>query len=228
MFTQRIFRRHLLLAMTVTLALTGCASKLTSQEQFSGFLKDYSGLHEASTASGKPVLKWVDPAFKFSDYSYMIYKPVVYYPEPKPNTQLGQQALDEILTYTNTRVENAVRQATARQHIALTTQPGPRTLLMRSAITAVNTSNEGMQFYEVLPIAMVLAAGEVATGHRTQDSNIYFEGELIDTQTGKVVLKVVRKGQGKQLSNANKPVTADMLKGVVDNLASDVAAFQLN
>jgi hypothetical protein len=42
---------------------------------------------------------------------------------------------------------------------------------------------------------MVVAG--TATGHRTMDTNLYFEGELIDAATNKPVLKVVRKGEVK-------------------------------
>ncbi|VFS86880.1 Protein of uncharacterised function (DUF3313) [Kluyvera cryocrescens] len=50
MRTQAFFKVAALVGM---LALAGCASKTTAPEQYSGFLKDYSGLKEATTASGK-------------------------------------------------------------------------------------------------------------------------------------------------------------------------------
>ena len=54
-------------------------------------------------------------------------------------------------------------------------------------------------------------------------SNI--EGELIDAKTNKPVIKVVRKGEGKTLSNESTPLTADTLKQVIDDMAIDAVKF---
>ncbi len=204
------------------LLLSGCASKLASPEQYSGFLKDYSGLKEAQTASGKPVMRWVAKDFHPEDYHSVIYQPVVYYPEPKPTTRIGKETLDKILSYTDIQMKDAVS-----QRYPLVDKPGKGTLVFRSAITAVDTSNQGLQFYEVLPITLALAGTEYVTGYRTQDTHLYFEGELMDSQTHKVVAKFVRKGQGKQISNANKLLTLNDMKGVVDNMAKDARNFEV-
>jgi hypothetical protein len=89
----------------------------------------------------------------------------------------------------------------------------------------VNTAAEGLQFYEVIPVALVIAGTETATGHRTRDTEVYFEGELIDASTGKPVIKVVRKGFGKQVSNDSQKVTANDLRVVVDSMANDTKLF---
>ncbi|EMJ8527146.1 DUF3313 domain-containing protein, partial [Klebsiella aerogenes] len=100
-----------------------------------------------------------------------------------------------------------------------------RSLIFRGAITGVDTSKEGLQFYEVIPVAMIVAGTQAATGHRTMDTNLYFEGELIDAKTNKPVIKVVRKGEGKTLSNESTPLTADTLKQVIDDMAIDAVKF---
>jgi len=71
-------RTHSLIQVAVLsglLALTGCASKVTQPEKYSGFLKDYSNLQQATSASGKPVLRWVDPSFDDSKYDSIVYNP---------------------------------------------------------------------------------------------------------------------------------------------------------
>ena len=77
----------------------------------------------------------------------------------------------------------------------------------------------------MIPIAMVVAGTEAATGHRTMNTNLYFEGELIDAATNKPVIKVVRKGEGKDLSNSNAQLTLDTLKQVIDDMAIDAVKF---
>ncbi|QKN81994.1 DUF3313 domain-containing protein [Scandinavium goeteborgense] len=208
-------------ALAGTLALTGCASKLASPDKYSGFLKNYSDLQETTSASGKPELRWIDPNYNPADYDNVVYHPIVYYPVPKPTTQFGEQAMSEILNYTNQEMKKAIS-----ERKPLVTTAGPRSLIFRGAITGVDSSKEGLQFYEVIPVALVVAGTQMATGHRTMDTNLYFEGELIDPKTNKPVIKVVRKGEGQDLANENTPVTAETLKAVIDEMAIDAIKFR--
>ncbi|NDO82203.1 hypothetical protein CJP72_15935 [Citrobacter sp. NCU1] len=209
--------------LTGLLALSGCASKITQPEKYSGFLKDYSGLKETKSATGHPVLRWVDPGFKQSNYDNIVYNPITYYPVPKPSTQIGQQVLDKLLSYTNTKMKTALEQ---RKPLVATA--GPRTLIFRGAITGVDTSKEGLQFYEVVPVALVVAGTQMATGHRDMDTHLYFEGELVDAATNKPVIKVVRQGEGKDLNNEKTQMTFEALKQVVDDMATDATMFDVN
>lgn len=207
-------------ALAATLALSGCASKLAQPEQYSGFLKNYSDLKETTSASGKPELRWIDPNYNPANYDNVVFNPIVYYPVPKPTTQVGQNALEQIRNYTNVQLKKAISEKKP-----LATTAGPRSLIFRGAITGVDSSKEGLQFYEVVPVAMIVAGTQMATGHRTMDTSLYFEGELIDAKTNKPVIKVVRKGEGKSLSNENTPLTADTLKAVIDEMAIDAVKF---
>lgn len=207
-------------ALAATLALSGCASKLAQPEQYSGFLKNYSDLKETTSASGKPELRWIDPNYNPANYDNVVFNPIVYYPVPKPTTQIGQNALEQIRNYTNAQLKKAISEKKP-----LATTAGPRSLIFRGAITGVDSSKEGLQFYEVVPVAMIVAGTQMATGHRTMDTSLYFEGELIDAKTNKPVIKVVRKGEGKSLSNENTPLTADTLKAVIDEMAADAVKF---
>lgn len=207
-------------AVAGVLFLAGCTNHVTQTDKFSGFLGDYSGLKEVKTASGNPVLRWIDPSYKRANYSYIKYEPIKFYPEPQPTQQISKDTLQGVLDYANSIMKPALA-----NRMQLTDHAGPRTLIFRGAITGVNTSAEGLQFYEVIPVALVIAGTETATGHRTRDTEVYFEGELIDASTGKPVIKVVRKGFGKQVSNDNQKVTANDLKVVVDSMANDTRLF---
>ena len=217
MRTQTLFK---VAVLTGLLALSGCASKVTAPDKYSGFLKNYSDLKETQSASGQTVLRWVDPSYNESKYDNIVYNPVTYYPVPKSTTQVGQQVLDQLLTYTNTQLKSAIS-----KRKPLVTTPGPRSLIFRGAITGVATSKEGLQFYEVIPVAMIVAGTQAATGHRTMDTDLYFEAEVIDASTNKPVIKVVRKGEGKTLANENTPLTVDTLKQVIDDMAVDAVKF---
>jgi len=206
--------------LAAALVLAGCSSNVTQSDKYSGFLKDYSDLQQTTSASGKPVLRWIAPGFNEANYDSIVYNPIVFYPPPQPTAQVSQAMLDGVLNYTNTRMKEA-----AAKRKPLVTTPGPRSLIFRGAITGVDSSKKGFQVYEVLPIALVVAGTQVATGHRTMNTDLYFEGELIDAATQQPVMKVVRKGAGKTLRNENTPMTVDTLKSVIDDLAVDAEMF---
>ncbi|UHM93626.1 DUF3313 domain-containing protein [Rahnella victoriana] len=203
-----------------TILLASCTSHITKKENFSGFLGNYSELKEVKTASGNPVLRWIDPTFNKANYYHLKYEPIKFYPEPQPTKQISKETLQGVLDYANNRMKPALT-----ERLPLTERTGSRTLIFKGAITGVNTSPEGLQFYEVIPVALVIAGTETASGHRTRDTEVYFEGELIDADTGKPVIKVVRKGFGKQVSNDAQVVTTDDLKSVVDSLTNDTKLF---
>lgn len=219
MRTQAFFKVAVLSGL---LALAGCASKVAQPDQYSGFLKDYSGLKETTSATGKPTLRWVDPSYNPSKYDSIVYNPITYYPVPKPTTQIGQKLLDDLLAYINNKMKTALG-----QHKPIVATPGPRSLIFRGAVTGVSSKKEGLQFYEVVPVALVIAGTQMASGHRTMDTHLYFEGELIDAATGKPVIKVVRKGEGSELNNENSPMTLATLKKVVDDMATDATMFDV-
>ena len=208
--------------VAAAILLNGCTSKTVSQEQYSGFLPSYEGLKPVETASGQKALRWVDPAFDVANYDKLIFQPVRFYPAPQPTDRIGQQTYDELLKYANGRLSEAL--SSRFQLVGFSHEP--RTLEFRGAITGVSADNKGLKPYEVIPIALVVAGAMAATGERDQDTELYLEGELIDTSTGKPVLRVVRKGFGKTLSNDRQAIGFSDLKPVIDELTADVVNFR--
>ncbi|WBV20448.1 DUF3313 domain-containing protein [Pantoea piersonii] len=210
----------LLTLLASAMLLAGCTSHVADKQQYSGFINDYSQLKPASSASDRPTLRWVSPDYRDSDYTSVVYTPVVYYPAAKPTARVSQQTLDQIRRYADTRLKTAI--AERKQ---LVTQPGPRTLIVRSAITGVTAENEGVQFYEVVPVAAVIASTMAATGHRTQNSALFLEIEARNAQTGKPLIKVVRKAFGNPLNNSSAPITYGDVKSAIDDTVSDAVHF---
>lgn len=210
------------IAVMGALALSGCASKVPETHQYSGFLGSYDDMQQTTSASGAPILRWVDPTFDGKRYSGLIYKSIVYYPEARPSSQIGRQVLDGLLSYTDAQLK-----ASAQKRLPLVDKPGPGVLVFRGAITAVDTSNSDLKPRELIPVALVIAGARTATGQRPKDTNLYFEAELIDSVTNKPVVRVVRKGQGKVVTNAQQQVTVNDLKTVIDNFAADGVMLDL-
>lgn len=208
-------------AVAAALLLTGCTSKTVNQAQYSGFLPSYEGLTDVETASGQKALRWVAPGFNVANYDKLVYQPVRFHPTPQTTDRISQQTYDELLKYANTRLS----QAFSNRFQLVGFSSGPRTLEFRGAITGVSASTEGVKPYEIIPVALVVAGAMTAAGERDQNSELYLEGELIDTGTGKPVMRVVRKGFGKTLSNDKQAVTFADLKSVIDELTTDIANF---
>ncbi|MNJ69965.1 hypothetical protein D3C77_663750 [compost metagenome] len=96
---------------------------------------------------------------------------------------------------------------------------------MRAAITGVNAENEGMKWYEVVPIAAVVGATQAATGHRDQETTLFIEAEFVDAKSNQTVAKVVRKVFGTELKNESQKITAKDFKAAIDKLGTDFQAF---
>lgn len=208
-------------AIAACLALTGCASKVAETTQYSGFLQDYSQLKVSKSASGHKVLRWTAPGFTETDYRGVYFSPLTYYPAASPNTRVSQETLEKIKQYASEQLKAALVERTT----VLPSPSGSRVLIARGAITAVTAENEDLQFYEVVPVAAVIASTMAASGHRTQNTTLFLEFQLVDQDTGQTVLAVVRKGYGKSVSNSNTPITADEVKKAIDDMIEDIVNF---
>lgn len=208
-----------LLAVSALL-LSGCTSHVADKQHYSGFLSDYSQLKPSESASGEPTLRWISPDYKSSQYQDVLYTPVVFYPAARPTARVSQQTLDQIRSYTDIQLKGTIA-----TRLPLVNQASPHTLKVRAAITAVSAENEGVQFYEVVPIAAVVASTMAASGHRTQNSELFLEIEASDAVTGKPLIRVVRKAFGKTVGNSTTPITFDDLKPGIDTLVRDTVSF---
>jgi len=208
-----------LLAVSALL-LSGCTSHVADKQHYSGFLADYSQLKPSESASGETTLRWISPDYKSSQYQDVLYTPVVFYPAARPTARVSQQTLDQIRSYTDIQLKGAIA-----TRLPLVNQASPHTLKVRAAITAVSAENEGVQFYEVVPIAAVVASTMAASNHRTQNSELFLEIEASDAVTGKPLIRVVRKAFGKTVGNSTTPITFDDLKPGIDTLVRDTVSF---
>lgn len=207
------------------LALGGCTSKTVSQAQYSGFLSSYEGLQSVTSPSGAKVLRWVAPGFDVANYDSVVFQPISYYPQPKPDARIDQATLDALLAQANQQIGGAIGQ---RLPLVSAAAAGPRSLLFRGAITGVAAETQGLRPYEVLPIALVLAGAVTAAGERDQNTELYLEGELIDFRSGQPVMRLVRKGFGKTLSDNQQKITSADMRPVIDQLTRDAISFNSN
>ena len=207
------------------LMLGGCVSKVTEEGQHSGFLRSYDGLQQTTSASGKPVMRWVADGFNPEAYDTVVFNQLELYPAPQPNERVNLQTLRELQSLTSSSVRSALQQKYRVVSSAAAAPAGSRTLVMRAAITGVSASNQGMRWYEVLPVTAAAGAVSFAAGYRDQNTELYVEAYLVDATTGQPVVKVVRKVFGATLANNTQVVTANDFKLAIKDLAADVNAF---
>lgn len=208
-----------------SLLLTGCVSKVTEQAQYSGFLPSYDGLQETTSSTGQKTLRWVAPGFNPSGYSTVVFDGLALYPAPKPGERVNLQTLQELQTFTSDSAKRVLSQKYQVVSSQQAVPSGAQVLIMRAAITGVTASNEGMRWYEIVPIAAVIGTAEAVTGHRTQDTELYVEAELVDAASGLATVRVVRKVFGKDVRNASQQITADDFKTAIDGMARDLQAM---
>ena len=200
-----------------SIAMAGCASKVTQPDEYSGFLSDYSQLKEAKSPSGVEVMRWVDPQLDLSRYTAVYIEPTQFYPKPQATTKIPESTLNGINTYFNQALKRELGKS-----LPLANGPGPGVMVVRAAITAVSSKTEGLKPYEFVPVALVAAAVSTGTGIRDQETTLGTEAQFLDGASGKVLAQVVRKGTGKPLSNDSQVMKADDVKGVIDGWASDL------
>jgi hypothetical protein len=206
-----------------SLLLAGCVSKVTEQSQYSGFLPSYDGLQEVTTPSGAKAMRWMAPGFTPGAYNTVVFSQLQLYPAPKPTERVNLQTLQDLQSYASLSAKNVLSQKFLVVPTLKAAPAGSRTLIMNVAITGVSASNEGMKWYEVVPVAAVVGSVSAATGHRDQNTELYLEADIIDAASGLPVVKVVRKVFGKVLENDSQAITADDFKAAIKGVTDDMS-----
>ncbi len=201
----------------VAVTVAGCASSVTQPDEYSGFLKDYSQLKQEKSPSGADVMRWIDPQLNLAKYTNVYVEPSQFYPKPQATDKIPQATLQGITRY----YDQALKRELGKS-LPIATSPGPGTIIIRPAITAVTSKTEGLKPYEVIPIALVAAAVSTASGIRDQETTIATEAAFLDADTNKVIAQVVRKGAGSPLESSAQVMKPDDVKAVLDGWASDL------
>lgn len=222
---MNLSRKLFIGAALASLLLGGCTSKVTEKDQYSGFLSDYNNLQQVTTSSGGTAMRWVSPSWNPNAYDTVVFNKLELYPAPEPNERVNRQTLDELQNYMTSKAKGVLGQRYRVVSSDKSAPAGSKKLIMRAAITGVNAENEGMRWYEVVPIAAVVGGVSAASGHRDQDTTLFIEAEFIDANTQQPVARVVRKVFGSTLENASQKITAKDFQLAIDKLTSDLQAF---
>lgn len=202
-------------------ALVWFATGTAVAQERSGYLGDiYSRLEETRSPSGQQIKRWVSPEMSAGKYTRIVLEKTVLHPEPKPSKQVSANTLKEITAY----LDQALRRELSGV-AQIVDKPEPGALRVKPAITAAAAKDQGLQVYEVLPVAFVLGQAKKAAGVRAKEATLAMEWEARDAQTNVLVGAGMREGIGQKLKETNDPVTLAHYKPVLDGWAKDARAF---
>jgi hypothetical protein len=105
--------------------------------------------------------------------------------------------------------------------VKLASEPGPKTLRFRPAITAAAVKGEALKPYQYIPMAFVVAK---ASGKDTKEAKLAVEFDAQDVETSQVVAAGAREGTGVELKSANEKLTVAHFKPLIDTWAKDLRA----
>jgi (2Fe-2S) ferredoxin len=163
----------------LVLVLSGCATAPPG----SGFLGDYSKLHE--DRYGDRSLRWYEKEnFNWNQYRKIMLDPVVvyYHPEAKYR-QIDPEAVRKLTEYFRKVVEEELA-----EEYPIVTAPGPDVLRIRAAITEIVPANPGINVVTTAAVFVPLDMGGAA-----------IEEEFLDSQTNEVMAAMVDKKMGNPL-----------------------------
>jgi hypothetical protein len=201
--------------------LGGCAANKPPKE--SGFLGDYSKLHEEKTPGGGSRLVYVNPAFVPAKYKAVWLDTIMFYPEPQATDQVSSETLAQIRSYFDT----SLRQKLGRS-VKLVDRPGPGVAHVKVAITAVGTETQALRAYQYIPVALVITGAKaLAEGGSPQDASIAIETSVTDSETQALLYAAVRGGTGERVRAASQGqggVQPEALRPLIDTWTSGAAA----
>jgi hypothetical protein len=214
-----------LLCAAALMLAAGCAGGgkevkrdvLTDTPRYSGFLSDYSKLQKATDARGNEILRWIDETVNIKHYQKFIVSDPTYFPPVKATPQVSSQVLDEIRVYGHGILQDRLAAADL-----LADRPGPGVVRVKVALTGVASAAQGLKAWEVVPVALVRAGVQGATGRRERDVRIFVEAEMVDSVTDRVLGLSVREGSGVPLKGEQDKLTLEHVKPKIDQWADAV------
>lgn len=210
-----------LAAVAAAVVLGACATKTTKEEQYSGYLKNYSQLKEEKDAAGAPVMRHISPKISSGAYRQIMIDRVEFYPPPQPNANVDAATLEQIRAYLDQQLRKKIG-----ERVPVVNQPGPGVVRMRAAITGAGGEKAALAPYEYIPIGFVVSTAREAAGRRAKDAAVYVEAELLDGVSGERLGAVVKKGTGEAVKGGESgKLTLEHVKPVLDHWAQLAADF---
>lgn len=175
----RIISGCIALVMGVVL-LSACTSTSRMRStKATGFLGDYSQLHEGQ--DGEAQLVYIRPGVRWVSYNKIIIDPITAYAIPgNPLAELPKDQLNALVGY----LYSALREQLGKD-LQIVTTPGPGVLRLRVALTEAGAGKPVLGVLSSLtPPSIAISALKTAiTGSGTGTGSARVEMEMLDSQT---------------------------------------------
>ncbi|GAA5216329.1 DUF3313 domain-containing protein [Corallincola platygyrae] len=179
------------LALTLSIALLGaCASAPETQETFSGYLEDYSKLKPVPDDDTR--LAWYADDYDVANYASVEIQDAKIWLSPKLSDEEGIAA-DKQAAFAEYLVKALDKDLPGAIE---TGAEGTNTLIVKPAITGFSSGSADLEFYQYLPITLLVAGAMEASGNRDEVPVLFLEAEAVDKESGKVVAQTVRRLAG--------------------------------
>lgn len=165
---------------------TGC---VTSEQKYSGFLKDYSQL-QPDPMDKKGAMYWQASGVSFRSYGKFMVDPVSLHFAPElsgETTKVDPYVANALTAHLH---KSIVAELSKRYEIV--EKGGPGVARIRPAITSIDVQRKGMKVYNFVPVGLVITGVGEATGARDSVAVLGMEGEITDSLTGKSIASVVQ------------------------------------
>ncbi|RCU51532.1 DUF3313 domain-containing protein [Corallincola holothuriorum] len=191
---------HLVIIVLVSV-LSGCIAKPDVAATYSGFLgggSDYALLKPVTDKDGHvTAMRYRHPSFTLDAYDHIMIEPVKFYlrTDLAKMTSLTDEQKQEIGRLFSKKLIAAVD-----GRFTLVDKPGPKTLVIKPAISGVALARPDMAGTDYLPIGFVVRSLDEMGQTADQVTVVFFEGEFIDGATGMRVGALVEGHQGRTVA----------------------------
>lgn len=203
----------------VVLSLPGCALFAPKapgvDHHYTGFLQEYRSFNtsEVEEADFVSMKFWATQGVSLNQYSAVHVEPVEIVWGVQRDKQVTRQALHSLQDYLQNRLTASFNQPLKQ----LPSVGFERKLVVKAAITGLETKDERYQIYEMLPAGIALTTLSKLIGIRDEEVNLHLEVAFVDELSGQVVAKsLVGIVGSERLENRWEEITLDKLRHSID------------
>ena len=200
----------LLISCLLTIISCTTNEKIT-EDKYSGFLNDYSNLRP--DPKDVDTLAYVTPGVNWQKYSNaMVDKVKIITPE-------GQEKKDGALLLAVTDKYRALISEQVAKKFNVVDKAALDTIRIQPAITGISVSFDDREFYQYLPIGVVVTGAARTSGLSKENVRVITEIKVIDSVSGQVLAKAIDLKAGKEKQNKESEVVLSDVEPVLEQWA---------
>jgi hypothetical protein len=193
--------------VALAVVLTGCpTTRQTRSVETSGFLRDYSQLHEGG--KGEAQLVYVKAGVPWATYTNMMLDPVTIWTSGEGDVdKVSSEDRQLLADYLDASLRNALA-----QDYHFVDQPGPNTLHLRVAMTDAKGARAALNTVsKVVPqLRMLTTVGGLATDTQALVGRAGVEAEILDSLTNERLMAAVDRRAGTKALRGGVSTWADV------------------